>query len=227
MTRGSKLLDGFAFYDFDGTLVSSNIVTQYAWYARNHPSRWRAGVKTVSLVASIPLLIALDLYSRRLFNEIFYRKYRGMRKEWLVRMAENLFESILRPAIYPGAKNLVDSDRATGFRTVLVTGSLDFAVAPVAHYFKFDYLISNSMKFEGGVATGEIEPPVIAEHEKVAAMLGLCRQHDVDPARSKAYSDSISDLPMLEAVGQPCAANPDRRLRLIARKRDWPVLNLK
>jgi HAD superfamily hydrolase (TIGR01490 family) len=217
---------GFAFYDLDGTLVSSNVVTQYAWYARNLPSRGRAAAKTARLVASLPLLIGLDLYSRRLFNEVFYREYRGMKKEWLVDMAANLFEAVIRPAIYPGAKSLVESDRAAGFHTVLVTGSLDFALAPVARFFGFDHLISNSLKFSDGVATGDIEPPVIAEREKVAVMLRLCRQHNVDSAQSKAYSDSISDLPMLEAVGLPSAVNPDRRLRRIACQRGWPILKL-
>jgi len=55
----------------------------------------------------------------------------------------------------------------------------------------------------------------------------VCRQYNVEPARSKAYSDSFSDVPMLEAVGQPAAVNPDRRLRRVARERGWPVLDLK
>ncbi|MBI3697591.1 MAG: HAD-IB family hydrolase, partial [Acidobacteria bacterium] len=62
-----------AFYDLDGTLLSGNIVTRYAFFARNHPSRVTAALKYTKLVLSVPLLIALDLYSRRLFNEVFYR----------------------------------------------------------------------------------------------------------------------------------------------------------
>ncbi|MCW5980052.1 MAG: HAD-IB family hydrolase [Bryobacteraceae bacterium] len=217
----------FAFYDFDGTLVSSNVVTQYAWYARRLPSRWRAAAKTARLAAMVPLLFGLDLYSRRLFNEVFYREYRGIPREWLVEMAESLFESVIRPAVYPGARPLVEADRAAGFQTVLVTGSLDFALAPVIPYFGFDHVIANSMRFEGGLATGDIVPPLIAGREKVEAMLSLCRQYNVESVQSKAYSDSMSDLPMLEAVGLPAAVNPGRRLRRIARERGWPAMDLK
>jgi HAD superfamily hydrolase (TIGR01490 family) len=175
----------------------------------------------------VPLLIGLDLYSRRLFNEVFYRTYRGMRHEWLAEMAEGLFESVIRPAVYPGSKKLVEGDRSDGLKTVLVTGSLDFALAPVVRFYGFDHVISNRLQFAAGVATGELEPPLIAEKEKVEAMLRLCRQYNVDSAESKAYSDSMSDLPMLEAVGQPSAVNPDRRLRHIALERGWPVIHLR
>lgn len=216
-----------AFYDLDGTLVSSNVVNQYAYFARNLPSRFEAVARTARLLLSVPLLIGLELYSRRLFNEVFYRAYRGMRRDRLCELAEGLFDSVIRPAIYPGSKALLESDRTQGFHTVLVTGSLDFALAPVVRHFGFDDLISNSLVFAGGVATGEIAPPLIAGEEKVAAMLRLSRRYNVETATSKAYSDSMSDVPMLEAVGLPSVVNPGRRLRRVAEQKGWPVLNLK
>jgi len=216
-----------AFYDLDGTLVSSNVVTQYAWFARRRPGRRRAAADMGKLLLSVPLLIALDLCSRRLFNEFFYRYYRGMSEQFLAESAPAMFEAVLLPAIYPGAMALVESDRHAGFRTVLVTGSLDFALEPVRRHFGFDDLLCNRLVFEGGLATGAIVPPVLAGPEKVNAIRELCRKYNVETAECKAYSDSLSDLPMLDAVGFPVAANPDRRLRRIARSRGWPVLDLK
>jgi HAD superfamily hydrolase (TIGR01490 family) len=221
-------LTGLAFYDLDGTLVSSNVVTQYAWYAKHQPSRIRAAWKVCRLAASVPLLIALDLYSRRLFNSVFYREYRGLRREWLEANAECLFEQVLQPAIYSGASSLVAWDRAAGYRTVLLTGSLDFAIRPLVRYFAFDELIANRLVFDrNGVATGELEPPVLAGDEKVHAMRRMFAHYNVDSGSCRAYSDSLSDLPMLEAVGHPAAVNPGRRLRTRALQRGWPVLNLK
>ncbi len=84
-----------------------------------------------------------------------------------------------------------------------------------------------ALVFENGAATGEVVRPLIAGREKVTAMTRVCRHCGVDPAQSKAYSDSFSDVPMLEAVGNPAAVNPDLRLKRVALARGWPVLNLK
>lgn len=216
-----------AFYDFDGTLVRGNIVTRYAFFAKNHPSRTRAVLKYSKLLLTVPVLLGLDFYSRRLFNEVFFREYAGMKKEWLGGLAERLFEEVIRPTIHPGAKALVDSDREGGFRPVLVTGELDFALGPVVRHFGFDNLICNSLVYKDGAATGEVLRPLIAENEKVAAMARLGHEYHVEMGQSKAYSDSFSDAPMLEAVGIPAAVHPDRRLKRIARQRGWPVLDLK
>jgi HAD superfamily hydrolase (TIGR01490 family) len=162
-----------------------------------------------------------------MFNVVFYRKYRGLQRQWLEEMAEDLFNDLFLPAMHSGAGPLIERDRADGFQTVLVTGSLDFALGPIVRHFGFDHVISNRLVFRDGVATGDLEPPLIAEAEKVAAMASLAREYNVNTALSKAYSDSMSDLPMLEAVGLPSAVNPGRRLRQIANQRGWPVLNLK
>ena len=216
-----------AFYDFDGTLCSSNIVVRYAFFARHHPSKARAMLKCGKLLLSVPVMIGLDFYSRTLFNEVFYREYRGMRREWLQELEGTLFEKVIRPSIYAGAKEIVDADRAQGLRPVLVTGELDLALPAVVRYFGFDAVISNSLVYENGAATGKVVPPLIAEAEKVAAIERLCRKWNASLSQSKAYSDSFSDAPMLESVGNPVAVNPDRRLKRVAQSRGWPILRLR
>ena len=216
-----------AFYDFDGTLVSSNVVTRYAHFARNHPSRLEAWRRYGKLLATVPVWIGLDMYSRRLFNEVFYREYRGLSEDWLRKEAERLFENEIRPKVFPGAEACLDADRRAGYRLVLVSGGLDFAIAPAVRHFGFDDVIANRLVYENGIATGQIAPPLLAEQAKVEAIRSYCRQYNVETAQSKAYSDSLSDLPMLEAVGIPAAVNPERRLRRVAAERGWPILDLK
>jgi HAD superfamily hydrolase (TIGR01490 family) len=216
-----------AFYDFDGTLVSSNVVTRYAFFAKTHPSRWEAWLRYGKLLLTVPLWIGLDLYSRRLFNRLFYREYGGFEERWLREQSERMFEADILPKVYPGAKDLVAADREQGYRLVLVSGGLDFALAPAVRFFGFEDAICNTLVYREGTATGEVTPPLLAEARKFEAIREYCRKYNVDTAHSKAYSDSLSDLPMLEAVGNPTAVNPGRRMRQAARQRGWPVLDLR
>ena len=211
-----------AFYDFDGTLVSGNVVHQYLWYARRERSLWRQ----LRLATLAPALKLTDLYSRDWFNHLFYREYRRFSEAWLRTEAENLYADYVRSHIYEGVEALLDRNRQEGFINILVTGSLDFAMEPVGRHLGFEHVLANRIEFAGGRATGRMLPPVLAGDEKVRAMLDLCRRYNVEPMACRAYSDDTSDLPMLAAVGHPFATNPKPALRRIAAERNWPILDL-
>lgn len=216
-----------AFYDFDGTLVSGNVVTRYAWYARRHPNRLVAAWRYAKVVLLVPVWLGLDAVSRRLFNVVFFRQYRGMDRAWLRSLSEPIFESLIRREQFRYARERVAMDRAAGYRTVLVTGGLDFAVDGAAKYFGFDELIANRLVYRGGVATGEVERPLLAGEEKAAALRSYAESMGASMSDAKAYSDSWSDLPMLRAVGEAVAVNPQRRLARVAAARGWPILDLR
>ena len=86
-----------------------------------------------------------------------------------------------------------------------------------------DHVVATRMEEKDGRYTGQIRYYAYAEN-KAKAIADLARKRGYDLARSYAYSDSITDLSMLEAVGHPHAVNPDKDLRRAARERDWPVL---
>ncbi len=171
--------------------------------------------------------LVMEYRSRRKFNIVFFREYRGMKAATLRSQAEKLFYEEILPTIYPDTKALLQEDRRQGYLPVLVTGELDVALEEVIRYLGFQAVICNSLVFADGVATGEVKAPLIAEEEKVRAMKALCREYGTEMKQSKAYSDSFSDLPMLEAVGIPAAVNPDRRLKRVALDRGWTILDLK
>ena len=216
-----------AFYDFDGTLASSNVVTRYFFFARRAPGLLERMRRSAIALGGVPYWLWLDSRSRKLFNEVFFRQFRGLSRDWLESQAEKLYAAEIAPKVYSGSAGLIQRDREAGYATVLVSGGLDFELAPVARAMGFDHLLANRMRFAGGVATGEIEPPLLAEQGKIQAMAELCRRYNVETTQSKAYSDSFSDAPMLEYVGFPAAVNPDPRLRKLAEERGWPILRTK
>lgn len=215
-----------AFYDVDGTLVRTNIVHTYAYYAMNRGSLSGIAGRTLGTVASIPLFAALDVINRKVFNEFFYRYYAGLSEDRLVTLAEDLFEDVLKPALFPKAQDLIDEAKKAGCRIVLVTGALDFTVRPLARALGADDLIANKMQFNGGLATGKVIPPIIEGANKAHAIREYCVKHQLQLDKSHAYSDSASDYAMLAIVGRPTAVNPDLRLRQLARAYNWPVLDL-
>src|SRR5206468_2496221 len=127
-----------AFYDLDGTLLSCNLVTMHAYYARNDRSLVKSAYQFTKVLLSVPLLFGLDLYSRATFNTFAFRAYRGMHRDRLIGLADDLFEVTLKPSIFPQAKALVDATRSHGYRNVLVTGTLDFHIRPIALHFGFE-----------------------------------------------------------------------------------------
>jgi HAD superfamily hydrolase (TIGR01490 family) len=216
-----------AFYDLDGTLLSCNLVTMYAYYARNDRSPVKSVYQFMKVLLSVPFLFGLDLYSRSLFNVISFRAYRGMHRDRLIGLADDLFEVTLKPSIFPYAQALIDTTKNLGYRNVLVTGTLDFTIRPIALHFGIDEVICNRLEFRNHVATGRVLPKLLAENEKARSIREYAARENIDLQCSCAFSDSSADVPLLSAVGYPVATNPTRRLRRIAQKNDWPILDLR
>ncbi len=221
-----KLQNSAAFYDVDGTLIRTNIVHSFAFYAARQPSLYRSTKEMVRTALSIPMFLAADKISRKWFNEIFYRRYKGVSEDRLVVLAQELFEDVLKPAIYPGARSLIEESRRAGCRQVLISGALDFTLRPLAEYLEVDDFIANRLEFSDGYATGKLAKPFVAGPAKAQIIREYATEHDIDLSVSYAYSDSYSDVPMLAVCGRPTAVNADFRLKNTARSYDWPVIDL-
>ena len=222
-----KYKNSAAFYDVDGTLIKINIVHTFAYYASRHGSLAQSAQRTIKTALSIPMFWAADKLSRKWFNEIFYRSYEGQSEDRLVTLSEELFEDVIKPNIYPRAKDLIDEARRATCRIVFITGALDFTMAPLARFLGADDVIANKMQFVGGIATGKVIPPIIEGANKANVIRDYCERHNLAANKSHAYTDSASDYAMLTAVGRPTAVNPDLRLRALARSYNWPILDLR
>jgi HAD superfamily hydrolase (TIGR01490 family) len=216
-----------AFYDLEGTLVSTNLVHTLGFYSKNQQGLFRTFKKSASTLLSIPLFAATDQYSRKVFNDLFFKRYKGESEDRLRFFADQLFEDVLKPAIFPGAYELIEKSRSLGLRQVVVTGALDISVNPLMKHFGIEDYVANHLEFVNGIATGRLLPPVLAAATKASWIRTYAEREGISLSDSYAYTDSMSDLPMLSVVGHPAAVNPDMRLKQTALHHDWPVLNLK
>ena len=215
-----------AFYDLDGTLVKTNLVHTFAFYARNEQGIAKSVLRTAQTVIGIPIFAAADLYSRKVFNDIFYKWYRGQSEDRLRFLAEDLFEEVICPAIYPGTMELLEKSRHMGLRQVVVTGALDITVAPLLRHMGITEYVANRLEFVDGRATGRLKPPVMASATKASWIRNYSEREGLSLNDCYAYADSMSDLPMLSVVGHPTATNPDLRLKSTALRHDWPIVRL-
>ncbi|CAN5752466.1 HAD family hydrolase [soil metagenome] len=223
----SKNEQAAAFYDLEGTLVSTNLVHTLGFYARRQQGLLQTIKKSAQTLAKLPFFAATDLYSRNVFNEIFFKSYAGESEDRLRFFADELFEDVLKPAIFDGTFELIETSKKLGLRQVIITGALDFTVAPLIKHFGIDDFAANRLEFVNGYATGRLLPPVMASATKAKWIREFAERENLSLSDSYAYSDSISDLPMLSIVGHPAAVNPDFRLKQTALQHDWAILNLK
>jgi alcohol-forming fatty acyl-CoA reductase len=210
-----------AIFDVDGTLVGSNVVSYYAWLKmREMPAAarplWAAG-----FLAKIPYYWALDKVSRAHFNRAFYKNYSGWKPARARHLGQESFPGFTLSRIYPDALECLREHKRQGHRVVLLSGALDFLLDPFKDLA--DDVLSASLAEEGGVYTGELSGAPVAGEARARMLASFARKRGVDLGRSYAYADSISDLPMLEAVGNPVAVNPDRRLATAAKERGWQL----
>jgi HAD superfamily hydrolase (TIGR01490 family) len=136
---------------------------------------------------------------------------------------ENLID-VIEPIVYTEALDLMADHRRDGHRVYLVSAAPEEIVEPLGHYLGVDGSIATrAMIDEDGRYTGDVAFYNEGAN-KAAAMAELAEAEGIDLGASYAYSDSITDVPMLEAVGFPAAVNPDRDLRRTAVQRGWPIV---
>ncbi len=210
-----------AVFDLEHTLMASNVVDTYAWLASRHLSAAKRARFVADLLREAPRLLALDRRDRGDFLRSFYRRYEDAPVDRLAEDAWELFHQQLLTRSFPAGLARVREHRRLGHRTLLVTGALDFVIAPLRPLF--DDIVCARLGQHDGRYDGRLEDlPPIGE-ARALLLADYAAAHDLSLDESVAYADSASDLAMLEAVGFPVAVNPESRLAAIARRRGWHV----
>jgi HAD superfamily hydrolase (TIGR01490 family) len=212
-----------AFFDLDRTLISGSSPFVFgiaAWHADLVPTRQllvdALGALTFRLSG------ASDDTTHRVRERIL-GAVTGLRRDDLVALNEEVVPKLLAK-VRPEARRLVELHRAAGRATYIVSASPQELVGPLASALGMTGGIGTVGQVVDGVYTGELAGPFCYGAGKVEAITELARWEGYDLGQCYAYSDSASDLPMLETVGHPVAVNPDGKLERIAHDHGWPIV---
>jgi HAD superfamily hydrolase (TIGR01490 family) len=211
-----------AFFDLDGTLLTVN--SARLWLRRER----RLGRITSWQVARAALRLGayrLGVLDMEDTLRAALVPYRGMTQESLRAETQAWWREEVRPFVACGARAVLERHRRSGDRLVLLTSSSRYAAEMAREEFDLDDVLFQAYEIRDGRVTGEPQRPICYGHGKVEVAEAWARARGVELGESSFYSDSSTDVPMLERVGHPFAVHPDPRLRLIARARGWPILD--
>ncbi len=214
-----------SYFDVDGTLVRTNLVHPTLWYLFNQATPLKSLEKLARAALRAPSMALAELRDRRSFNELLFSSYEGISRDRLLVLADECFDAVVKPALWPHARALVERSREQG-DVVLISGALDFLMERLARHLGATHVIANRLEIKDGYCTGRLLRPVVAGPEKARLIREHARAHGHDLDDCFAYSDSYSDVPMLAVVGHPAAVNPDARLRWLAKAYSWPIVDL-
>jgi HAD superfamily hydrolase (TIGR01490 family) len=212
-----------AFFDLDKTLISRSSTLAFV------PSFYRhgliSGVQAArgALAQLVFRIGGADHNQMERIKEQVTKLCRGWPVERVTEIVTTHLAETIGPIIYSEARRLLDAHRAAGRDVIIVSTSGQEMVGPIGAMLGASGVIATRMRHADGRYTGELEFYAYGE-AKASRIRELSAERGYVLADCFAYSDSVTDLPMLEAVGHPHAVNPDRHLRRIAVERGWPVL---
>jgi len=228
-----------AFFDVDETLLRVNSMAEFHWYFWRHRrcrTRGLAGVLERALhragAAARYLRLALSAVtdpSRVRVNRRYFAGLRGIELEEYEALSARWFREFAAASpFHDEVVARLRDHQARGHVVALVSGSHRALVRHVAAALGVGHVIATEVEVEQGRMSGRlVHPEPLVSAGKAAAMRAFAEVHDIDLSRSHAYSDHLSDLPMLDAVGRPCAVIGDRRLEQAAREQRWTVVDVR
>ncbi len=151
---------------------------------------------------------------------------KGWNADQVRQIVVEALEELINPFVYAEAAALIGEHHAAGRDVVLVSASGDEIVRPIAEQLGVRDVIATRMRIADGRYSGEVEFYAAGE-SKAEAVRAMAAVRGYDLTQCYAYSDSSSDLPLLEAVGHPSAVNPSRNLRRVATENSWPILEFR
>lgn len=214
--------EAIAFFDVDHTI--SRKATAFAFIL---VCMKRGYIKWCFLLGGPVLYVLYRLFKVKV--EFIYRyslpKLLGIPRTEFENIAQEAFNTYLKNSLYPGALREIESLRSRGVRVILATSTPFEAVYPLAQFcgFSAEEVIATQFAYTNGVFDGKLLGVPVFSRFKSSIIRDFVQRSGTDMHLCSFYSDSVHDLPLLELVGHPVAANPDHRLWFIAKKRGWTI----
>ena len=210
-----------AFFDLDKTIIAKSSVLAFGkpFYREGLLSR-RAIAKS-AYAQVVYMLVGADEAKMEKLREAMLTITRGWNRDRIASIVRETLDDVVSPIIYAEALELFDEHHAAGRTVIIVSSSPLEVVQPLADYLGADEAIATLAEVdEDGNYTGHLAFYAYGAH-KADAIRELAAREGIDLDESYAYSDSITDAPMLELVGHPVAVNPDKELAKLVRERGW------
>jgi HAD superfamily hydrolase (TIGR01490 family) len=213
-----------AFFDLDKTVIARSSTLAFGRPLMKEGLISKATILKAVYAQLVYHLVGADDAKMEKARVALLELTKGWEKEKIQALVTETITEIITPVIYAEALELIGQHRSAGRRVYIVSSSGEELVKPLAEHLGVPHFIATRVGIDAeGRYNGELEFYCYGENKAVAIRERAAR-YGIDLAASYAYSDSITDVPMLEVVGHPHAVNPDKELRAVAVDRGWPVL---
>lgn len=209
-----------AFFDMDKTVLSCNSAGRYARYLFK---RGELGVRDILKTSVWLLQYRLAMIDAESVSRHAIRSVAGEPESEMVELCLEWFHTDIQQFITRKARAAIQRHREDGHYVVLLTAATPYIAQPVSEHLELDDFLATRLEVSDGIFTGEPVEPLCYGQGKIVWAERWARERDVDLERSFFYSDSYTDKPMLERVGNPIAVNPDPRLKRYARRQTIPI----
>ena len=212
-----------AFFDVDNTLIPGTAIEVHFFRYLLKRGLIGAGETMRSLwflLRHIPPFSLHSLRERKLYLA-------GKQPDAIEPLAHDFIRSKIYPRLSPDGHATIEAHRRAGHALVLLTGSLDFLIAPLAAALKVETVLAARPERTPQGYTGHVLPPFPYGEGKRRLVQSFTRQRNMDLKHCYAYGDSPGDVEVLQSVGYPMVVNPIRGMARIARRRGWPITRWK
>jgi HAD superfamily hydrolase (TIGR01490 family) len=210
-----------ALFDMDRTLLKKDTAALYTRYRRD---LGEAGVKDMLQVGWWMIQYTMGVIDAPRVALKALESFRGREERWLIDSCEGWFKEYVLEHVQPKGRAAVERHRAQGDVVAIVTGATAYAANPLAAELGIDTVVCTRLEIDAdGRFTGRPIEPLCYGAGKVELSRKVGEDLGFRVEDATFYSDSITDVPLLEAVKTPIVVNPDRRLRRVASQRGWPI----